>query len=138
LGYDTHSGTNDPLLNASYIPQAGSPLISAGLNFDSVFTTDYAGNARPATENWTIGAYEYMATGMRTIDYGIRTAPLARSCWPNPATAASLRQYLRSQKTVTVYNQAGRMTNRNNLNQPGIYLLKDNGRRIVQKVVVLP
>jgi hypothetical protein len=36
----------------------GSPVINAGANFSSAFTTDFAGNARPATGAWMIGAYQ--------------------------------------------------------------------------------
>jgi hypothetical protein len=59
--WDPHSTTSDPLLNGSYQPQAGSALIGAGMNLSSVFTTDYAGNPRPATGAWDVGAYEFQA-----------------------------------------------------------------------------
>ena len=58
---DPNSTTSNPLLNGSYIPQTGSSLIGAGMNLSQYFTTDYAGNPRPATGAWTIGAYEYQA-----------------------------------------------------------------------------
>lgn len=60
IGYDAHSVTNNPNLSGSYQPQAGSALIGAGTNLSSFFTTDFAGNPRPATGNWTIGAFEYV------------------------------------------------------------------------------
>ena len=63
-GYDLHSLTNDPNLDGNYQPQTNSILIGAGANLTVLgVTNDYAGNARPATGNWTIGAYEYGSAG---------------------------------------------------------------------------
>jgi len=58
-GYDPHSSVNSlDNLNGSYVPQVSSSLIGAGINLTSLgITTDYAGNPRPATGAWTIGAY---------------------------------------------------------------------------------
>tara|TARA_R110000868_G_scaffold154667_2_gene380781 strand:+ start:847 stop:2286 length:1440 start_codon:yes stop_codon:yes gene_type:complete len=53
---DTGSGGNLRL-------QASSPLISAGINLSSVFTTDAAGTTRPSSGAWTIGAYQYVPAG---------------------------------------------------------------------------
>jgi hypothetical protein len=63
-GHDTHSIVADPLyVNASaynFAIQSGSPAIGATpQNFSSLFTTDIAGKGRPATGNWTMGAYLY-------------------------------------------------------------------------------
>jgi hypothetical protein len=69
-GYDSHS-VNDQAsttggLNSSGVPQAGSPVIGAGTNLTNLGITaldsDLAGNARPSTGAWDIGAYEYSAT----------------------------------------------------------------------------
>ena len=43
--------------------QSGSAAIGAGTNLSSFFTTDKDGNPRPATEPWTIGAYQTAAGG---------------------------------------------------------------------------
>jgi len=40
---------------------AGSPCIQAAVNLSSSFTTDMAGNARPASGAWDLGAYGYGA-----------------------------------------------------------------------------
>jgi hypothetical protein len=62
LGYDTHSTTGNPNLNSSYIPQAPSAAIGSGTNLSSFFTTDMAGNSRPASPAaWDIGAYQYVS-----------------------------------------------------------------------------
>jgi hypothetical protein len=37
--------------------KAGSPAIGAGYNFSSLFTTDLAGDCRPASGAWDLGAY---------------------------------------------------------------------------------
>lgn len=60
-------------LSTSYVPSAGSPLISAGINVCTAnpsFCTSYpaikndlAGNARPTSGAWDIGAYQYSSTG---------------------------------------------------------------------------
>jgi hypothetical protein len=54
---DAHSITGDPLLNADYSLQGGSPCIDAGTDTD--LTDDFAGNARPNGGGYDIGAYEY-------------------------------------------------------------------------------
>ena len=53
----------NPNLASNYIPQTNSAAIGNGLNLSSSFTTDYAGNNRPATGNWTIGAFEGVSIG---------------------------------------------------------------------------
>lgn len=59
LGFDANSVVvTNPLLNTNYSPVSGSPTIGTGANLSAYFTTDYAGNPRPATGNWTIGAYQ--------------------------------------------------------------------------------
>jgi hypothetical protein len=58
-------------LDSSFRPQAGSILISGGANLSSLCTknggslpddlcSDIAGNPRPSTGSWDIGAYQYM------------------------------------------------------------------------------
>ena len=71
-GFDLHGkiGLN-PLLDANFRPQSGSPA-SAGANLSSLCSStpalcfDKAGVARPATGNWTIGAYQ-LSSGTITI-----------------------------------------------------------------------
>jgi hypothetical protein len=69
-GFDTHSITSNPKLSGTYQPQAGSPAIQAGTNLTNICTGqpnpglgalcyDAAGNARPASGPWDIGAYQY-------------------------------------------------------------------------------
>ncbi|HUV63071.1 MAG TPA: choice-of-anchor Q domain-containing protein, partial [Sedimentisphaerales bacterium] len=53
----------DPLLDAAYVPGAGSPAIDAGVDpatLGVVVTTDYSGNARPQGAGYDIGAYEFV------------------------------------------------------------------------------
>ena len=50
-------GLIDPV-NGNYAVTTNSFLYGAGTNLSSWFTTDIAGNLRPATTAWTIGAYE--------------------------------------------------------------------------------
>jgi hypothetical protein len=58
FGFDLHGLNANPNLDPNYIPQAGSPAIGAGTNLSGIFITDFAGNLRPASGNWDIGAYE--------------------------------------------------------------------------------
>ena len=57
-GYDQHSITVAPGFSTGFIPSSGSLLVGAGTNLSGYFTTDYAGNPRPSTGKWTIGAFE--------------------------------------------------------------------------------
>jgi hypothetical protein len=59
LGFDADSVYADPLLTETYRLGAGSPARSAGANLSSFFTTDAAGNTRPASGAWDIGAFQY-------------------------------------------------------------------------------
>ena len=72
-GFDRNSITSNPNLNSNYQPNSGSPVIGAGTNLYSTcngqpvpglgaLCNDYAGNPRPSSGNWDIGAYAY-ATG---------------------------------------------------------------------------
>jgi hypothetical protein len=67
LGYDTHGTTNNPNLNGSYIPQPTSSAINAGANLTNLgiagLDTDLAGNSRPASGPWEIGAFQYVSGG---------------------------------------------------------------------------
>lgn len=62
LGFDAHAQNGSSAnLNSSYVPNAGSPAIGHGVNLTSLGITglnsDAAGNSRPATGAWDIGAY---------------------------------------------------------------------------------
>jgi hypothetical protein len=68
-GLDAHSITTAPNLNASYVPNAGSPVIGTGLNLYSTcngqpnpglgaLCYDKAGVARPTTAAWDMGALQ--------------------------------------------------------------------------------
>jgi hypothetical protein len=73
-GEGTHSFYNSNLsLNGTFAPASGSPLVGAGVNVctqNPTFCTNYpaikndlAGNARPTSGNWNIGAYQNPSTG---------------------------------------------------------------------------
>ncbi len=66
--FDAHSITGNPNLTSGYVPNAGSPVIAAGKNLNSIcagqsnpglgaLCFDAAGNARSTTGNWDMGAY---------------------------------------------------------------------------------
>ena len=55
VGYTSGSTTN----NDYHLLAAASSLIGQGANESGYFATDKDGNARPATGNWDIGAYQY-------------------------------------------------------------------------------
>ena len=63
LGYDAHGVTGNPNLGSGYMLQSGSAAIGAGKNLTSLgipsLNADAAGNARPATGAWDIGAFQY-------------------------------------------------------------------------------
>jgi hypothetical protein len=62
-GKDAHSIAKNPELNnpssGDLTLQSNSPAIGAGVNMSSYFTNDIAGNSRPSSGAWDIGAYEY-------------------------------------------------------------------------------
>ena len=61
---ETGSITGDPLLDAGYVPGAGSPAIDAGIDpviVGITLMTDYIGVARPQGAAYDIGAYEVVA-----------------------------------------------------------------------------
>lgn len=58
-GKDASSIVSDPILSG-YVPQSGSPAISAGTDLSAYFTDDFTGSTRVAP--WDIGAYEYVGT----------------------------------------------------------------------------
>jgi len=61
---ETGSILDDPLLDAEYVPGAGSPAIDAGLDLATVgiiLMTDYNGAARPQGAAYDIGAFEVVA-----------------------------------------------------------------------------
>ncbi len=58
---ETGSIMSDPLLDAMFIPSAGSPAVDAGIDPATVgvtITTDLSGNPRPQGAAYDIGAYE--------------------------------------------------------------------------------
>jgi hypothetical protein len=66
---DGNSITGNPNLTSSYIPQSGSPVAGAGVNLYNMCSgqstpglgplcSDLAGNARPSSGGWAIGAYQ--------------------------------------------------------------------------------
>lgn len=62
-----HDIKSNPNLNSSFVPNAGSPVIGAGLNLTSLglppLNSDKAGVARPSGAAWDIGPYQYPPTG---------------------------------------------------------------------------
>jgi hypothetical protein len=69
-GYETHSPAvaaprfisagNGTTGSANWALQSGSPAVGAGVNLDSIFTTDILGYLRNST--WDIGAYQHPTT----------------------------------------------------------------------------
>lgn len=77
-GNECNSLTTAPNLDANYQPQAASPVVRRGENLTSfcakypALCYDKAGNLRPVTGAWDIGAYQYMGgvsspSGLRVL-----------------------------------------------------------------------
>jgi hypothetical protein len=65
-GYDPHSVTNPPLLDASYKPTALDTVArDKGVNLGAFFNTDKNGVSRPQGVAWDIGAYEFQNSATR-------------------------------------------------------------------------
>jgi Right handed beta helix region len=63
--FDSHSQTGNPIINTSTgVISGGSSAIGTGTNLTSLMISpldsDYAGNPRPSTGPWDIGAYQYV------------------------------------------------------------------------------
>lgn len=75
-GFDSHGINTAPNLSVAFVPNVGSPLISAGVNLTSLSITeldsDKAGVARPASAAWDIGALQYVAPTLGTKRLVIR------------------------------------------------------------------
>lgn len=60
---NTSTGLN---LNSEYQPVSGSPVVGAGVNLTSLgisaLNSDLAGNARPSSAEWDIGAFQFGTT----------------------------------------------------------------------------
>jgi hypothetical protein len=67
-GWDVHGQTNNPNLNAGYAPMTPSAAIGNGANLSAFFTTDMAGNPRPATGAWDIGAFQHQAAPLPPVN----------------------------------------------------------------------
>jgi hypothetical protein len=65
-GFDTHGLSLAPNLNAGYVPNAGSPVIGAGVNLTSLgismLDSDATGHPRAGTGGWTMGAFNPTST----------------------------------------------------------------------------
>lgn len=57
-GYDVGMSNTNPMLDSTYYPQAGSPIIDRGADLSAFFTVDASGVSRPQGYGWDIGALE--------------------------------------------------------------------------------
>jgi hypothetical protein len=73
VGCDAHATASNPNLSSSFVPNAGSATFQAGKNLYSTcngqpnpglgaLCYDAAGNQRPQSGNWDIGAFQYQST----------------------------------------------------------------------------
>jgi len=83
VGCDAHAISGNPNLTANFVPNLGSPVISAGKNLFSTCSGqanpgigalcfDYVGVARP-NSSWDIGAYQYVSPQTGSIVSGNST-----------------------------------------------------------------
>jgi hypothetical protein len=72
-GFDAHSITSNPKLNANGQPPAGSPVLGAGANLYSIcngqanpglgaLCYDKVGTARSSSSAWDMGAYQFSSS----------------------------------------------------------------------------
>jgi hypothetical protein len=73
LGCDAHSISTNPNLSSAFVPNSGSPVIAKGKSLYSTcngepnpglgaLCYDAAGNARPSSGSWDLGAFQYSST----------------------------------------------------------------------------
>lgn len=124
------SGINsNPLLNANYTLQSGSPAIDAGNNglLVSGMSLDLNGNTRIVGTNVDLGAYEYDAN-LSTTDFNSFNA---FTVYPNPARNSINIQLNEEIKAITIYSIEGREMKTTNQSQvdisdlaSGVYFMK--------------
>lgn len=89
-GHDAHSSTGNPLLSASFIPQAGSALIGAGGNLTFVgiaaLNSDKSGAARPTAGAWDMGAYNAGSVAPIPVPTPVPTPAPWTCSWLIPAS----------------------------------------------------
>jgi hypothetical protein len=129
--------------NADYRLKTGSPAINAGIMppLDSLkingypdidFSADIIGNARGAGGAWDMGAYEYVAIGVRSADRGARTEK-TEMVYSNPMKAVDGRQLVREGKIDAFFRLTGKKSDLMETIENGIYMVKtrDGMRAIV-------
>ncbi len=79
--FDPHSVTAPVQLNANFVPlSCDTAAVGKGTNLTAWgITDDFAGNPRPATGNWTIGAYQATAGTTGNILCGVTAATIVAS-----------------------------------------------------------
>ncbi len=101
---DNYSGSSPGFVNeaaANYHLTSSSPLIGAGTNLSSIFTTDLTGNSRPASGAWDIGAYEYASGGASN------GTPAAISVSPGSISYGTVLSGTSVTNSITVKNVGG-------------------------------
>jgi hypothetical protein len=142
LGYDASSLKADPKLSGTFLPQAGSSVIGAGANLTGLnilaLNTDLAGNPRPSSGAWDVGAYQYITTEVRRpmTDDG-KNKEYGKIISPNPIKVVLLKQYLQKNQNLKIYDLAGNPLAEGPLKNMGVYLIRENTDQVIQKVVII-
>ena len=104
--YKTLSPAND------YHPTSGATsLINAGANESTFFTTDKDGNNRPASGSWSIGPYQYGATGGSTNPVAnLAVSPISVNAADVDQTSSGMQVY---EGTTVLYSATATETGTN-------------------------
>jgi hypothetical protein len=91
--FDPHSLTAPVQLNTNFIPlSTDTAALGNGTNLTAWgITNDFAGNPRPATGNWTIGAYQIPCGTNGNIFSGVTAATIVAG---NTPVAAGIRSFV--------------------------------------------
>jgi hypothetical protein len=76
-------------------------------------------------------------TQIRNPQSAVRNEVVSPEFVPSPIRAALLKQYLRVNQSMTVFDVNGKAMDQKDLNRSGIYLIKNGAEPSVQKVMVL-
>ena len=112
--------------NNYQLTSAATALIGQGVNESSYFITDLAGNARPTSGPWDLGAYKYGSSGSGPL---LIISPIACNAADVDPNTAGLQVY---EGTTVQFSSAATYTGTNTLNWQWTYAVNGGATVVYQ------